>query len=126
MKILLINPAFYYESEFKNRYSDYLDWVKGGNLYVAPFEPPLGLAYLTSYLRERGEDVELIDMQGLMMDSQELIKRIEKAKPDLVGVTTMTTTFPVALKVARLVREISPASKILLGGVHPTLIQKVY
>ena len=51
MKVLLINPAFYDKSEFKNRYSDYIDWVKGGNLYVAPFEPPLGLAYLTAYLK---------------------------------------------------------------------------
>jgi len=121
MKILLVNPAFYDESEFKNKYSEYLDWVKGGNLYVAPFEPPLGLAYLTAYLKQKGQDVELIDMQGLMMDSSELIKRIEKAKPDLVGVTAMTTTFPVALKVARLVRELLPESKTLLGGVHPTL-----
>lgn len=121
MKILLINPAFFDESEFKNRYSDYLDWVKGGNLYIAPFEPPLGLAYLTSYLKKQGKQVELIDMQGLMMDSNELIKRIETAKADLIGVTAMTTTFPAALKVAKLAKQVSPDAKILLGGVHPTL-----
>ncbi|HEY8805584.1 MAG TPA: radical SAM protein [Clostridium sp.] len=121
MKVILINPAFFDESEFKNRYKDYLDWVKGGNLYIAPFEPPLGLAYLTAYLKEKGQDVELIDMQGLMMDSNELIKRIEKAKPDFVGITAMTTTFPVAIRVAKLVKDISPKSKIMLGGVHPTL-----
>lgn len=121
MKVLLINPAFYDKSEFKNRYSDYIDWVKGGNLYVAPFEPPLGLAYLTAYLKKHGEDVELIDMQGLMMDSTELVKRIEESRADLVGITSMTTTFPAAIKVARLVREKSPNSKIMLGGVHPTL-----
>lgn len=121
MKTLLINPAFYDKSEFKNRYSDYLDWVKGGNLYIAPFEPPLGLAYLTAYLKKQGESVELIDMQGLMMDSVELVKRIEDSKADLVGITSMTTTFPAAIKVARIVREKSPKSKIILGGVHPTI-----
>lgn len=121
MKVLLINPAFYDKSEFKNRYSDYLDWVKGGNLYVAPFEPPLGLAYLTAYLKQRGEEVELIDMQGLMMDSVELNKVIEGTDAQLVGISAMTPTFPAALKVARIVREKAPNAKIMLGGVHPTL-----
>ena len=84
MKVLLINPSFYDKSEFKNRYRDYLDWVKGGNLYVAPFEPPLGLAYLSAYLKQRGENVELIDMQGSMMDSVELAKRVAASNADLV------------------------------------------
>ncbi|HEY5555530.1 B12-binding domain-containing radical SAM protein [Acetobacterium sp.] len=121
MKVLLINPSFYDKSEFKNRYRDYLDWVKGGNLYVAPFEPPLGLAYLTAYLKQRGENVELIDMQGSMMDSVELAKRVEASNADLVGITSMTTTFPAAIKVARIVRAKLPHSQIVLGGVHPTL-----
>lgn len=54
MKILLVNPAFYDGQQFKNRYSQYLDWVKGGNLYIAPFEPPLGLASLYAYFPETG------------------------------------------------------------------------
>lgn len=121
MKVLLINPAFYDTAEFKNRYSDYLEWIKGGNLYVAPFEPPLGLAYLVAYLKQRGEDIELIDMQGSLMDSAELGRILEASDADLVGISSMTPTFPSALKVARIVREKSPRSKILLGGVHPTL-----
>jgi len=125
MKVLLINPAFFDESEFKNRYSDFLDWIKGGNLYIAPFEPPLGLAYLIAYLKQRGQQAELIDMQGLMMDSSELIKRIETEQPDLIGITAMTTTFPIALKVANLAKQVLPGVKVVLGGVHPTLDPKV-
>lgn len=121
LKVLLINPAFYDKSEFKNKYNDYLDWVKGGNLYVAPFEPPLGLAYLTAYLKQRGEEVELIDMQGLMMDSLELAKVIERTDAELVGISSMTPTFPAALRVARIVKEKAPKARIMLGGVHPTL-----
>jgi anaerobic magnesium-protoporphyrin IX monomethyl ester cyclase len=121
MKILLINPAFFDEWEFKNRYHDFLDWVKGGNLYVAPFEPPLGLAYLAAYLKGKGHRVELLDMQGLLMDSNELIRIIAEKNPDLIGVTAMTTTFPAALKVAGLARQVAPVSKIVFGGVHPTL-----
>lgn len=121
MKVLLINPAFFDQWEFKNRYSDFLDWVKGGNLYIAPFEPPLGLAYLVSYLQKQGKQAELIDMQGLMMDSDELVQRMKRAQPDLIGITAMTTTFPGALKVVALAKQAVPGAKILLGGVHPTL-----
>ena len=64
MKILLVNPTFYDGNEFKNRFDDYIDWIKGGNLYVAPFEPPIGLAFLRAYLKERGFDVKLARYAG--------------------------------------------------------------
>ncbi|HTP65088.1 MAG TPA: radical SAM protein [Geobacteraceae bacterium] len=121
MKILLINPAFYDGNEFRNRFDDYIDWIKGGNLYVAPFEPPLGLAYLSAYLKEQGHEVSLLDMQGLLMDSEALAKEIASYRPELVGITAMTPTIPEALKVARLSRELVPGAKVVLGGVHPTL-----
>jgi len=121
MKILLVNPAFYDGNEFRNRFGDYIDWIKGGNLYVAPFEPPLGLAFLSAYLKEQGHEVSLLDMQGLLMDSQELIQRISAYHPDLVGVTAMTPTVPEALRVAEVARTVVPEAKIVLGGVHPTL-----
>lgn len=121
MKILLINPAFFDNNEFRNRYEDYVDWIKGGNLYVAPFEPPLGLAYLTSYLKQQGHEVILLDMQVLMMDSEALALRLAAERPDLVGITAMTPTLPEALHVAEVARRTLPETKIVLGGVHPTL-----
>jgi len=121
MKILLINPAFYDGNEFRNRFDDYIDWIKGGNLYVAPFEPPLGLAYLSAFLKENGFEVKLLDMQGLLMDSEELVRNIEEYGPDLIGITAMTPTVPEALRVAELARVTAPGAVIVLGGVHPTL-----
>jgi radical SAM superfamily enzyme YgiQ (UPF0313 family) len=121
MKILLINPAFYDGNEFRNRFDDYIDWIKGGNLYVAPFEPPLGLAYICAFLKKHGFEVKLLDMQGLLMDSTELIRNIEVYKPDLIGITAMTPTVPEALRVAELARHTAPDARIVLGGVHPTL-----
>ncbi len=121
MKILLINPAFYDGNEFRNRFDDYIDWIKGGNLYVAPFEPPLGLAFLSAYLKEQGHEVNLLDMQGLLMDSEALVREIALYGPELVGITAMTPTIPEALKVAKLCCEHAPGAKVVLGGVHPTL-----
>ncbi|KAF0219123.1 MAG: radical SAM [Geobacteraceae bacterium] len=121
MKILLINPAFYDGKEFSNRFEDYIDWIKGGNLYVAPFEPPIGLAFLSAYLKERGHEVCLLDMQGLLMDSGGLAARIASYDPAIVGITAMTPTIPEALQVAGISKRVAPGAKVVLGGVHPTL-----
>jgi len=121
LKIALVNPAFYDGKEFRNRFDDYLDWIKGGNLYVAPFEPPLGLAYLSSALKEDGHEVRLIDMQGLLMDSEELERQLREFSPSLVGITAMTPTLPEAFKVAETSKRVAPKTVTVLGGVHPTL-----
>ena len=120
MRILLVNPAFYDGKEFSNRFEDYIDWIKGGNLYVAPFEPPIGLAFLTAYLKQRGHEVTLLDMQGLLMDSAELQAKLASYAPDIVGVTAMTPTIPEALQVAAIAKRTVPGAKTVLGGVHPT------
>lgn len=121
MKIFLINPAFFDHSEFRNRFEDYTKWIKGGNLYVAPFEPPLGLAYLSAIAKQHSHQVELLDMQALMMDSVELERRLLEEQPDFIGITAMTPTFPEAIRVAELARRTLPQAHISLGGVHPTL-----
>ncbi|SEH33947.1 B12-binding domain-containing radical SAM protein [Magnetospirillum fulvum] len=121
MKILLINPAFFDGNAFRNRFTDYVDWIRGGNLYVAPFEPPLGLAYLTATVKSLGHQVILLDMQGLMMDSEALATILAAETPDVVGITAMTPTLPEALRVADLTKAVLPTARTVLGGVHPTL-----
>ena len=120
-RLALVNPAFFDGTEFKNRFEAYLEWIKGGNLYVAPFEPPLGLAYLAAALKAGGHDVSIIDMQGSVMDAEALKATLAALQPDLVGVTAMTTTLPEALKVADAAKAVSSTVQVVLGGVHPTL-----
>jgi len=119
--LVLVNPAFFDGDEFRNRFEAYLEWIKGGNLYVAPFEPPLGLAYLAAALKAVGHRVTLLDMQGSIMDAEALAKQLVELAPDLVGVTAMTTTLPDAVKVARTAHRVLPDVRVVLGGVHPTL-----
>jgi radical SAM superfamily enzyme YgiQ (UPF0313 family) len=121
MKLVLVNPAFFDGEQFRNRFDHYLEWIKGGNLYVAPFEPPLGLASLAAALKGRGHQVTLLDMQGSVMDTPELERRLRAEKPDLVGITAMTPTLPEALRVAERARAVVPSAGVVLGGVHPTL-----
>lgn len=121
MKLLLINPAFFNKDEFEKRYISFNDWIKGGNLYPLAFEPPLGIASIVAYLKSKGFDASLLDMQALLMDERELADKLLDIKPDVVGITAMTTTFPSALRAAKITKKVLPGAKVVLGGVHPTI-----
>lgn len=121
MKLLLINPAFFNKDEFEKRYISFNDWIKGGNLYPLAFEPPLGIASIVAYLKSKGVDASLLDMQALLMNERELADKLLDIKPDVVGITAMTTTFPSALRAAKITKNVLPDAKVVLGGVHPTI-----
>ncbi len=121
MKLLLINPAFFNKDEFKRRYTSFNDWIKGGNLYPLAFEPPLGIASIVAYLKSKGFDASLLDMQALLMDERELAEKLFETRPDIIGITAMTTTFPAALRTAKITKIALPDAKVVLGGVHPTI-----
>ncbi|MCS7096420.1 MAG: cobalamin-dependent protein, partial [Nitrososphaerota archaeon] len=85
---------------------------------------PIGLAYLAAVLEKAGHQVKVLDCAALSMSFQELKTRIVQFKPDIVGVTAMTPTVGSALKVASLVKEVSPSTLVVFGGVHPTFMDK--
>jgi len=121
MDLVLINPALFKPEEYKERFDRFLSWVKRGNMYVYPYEPPLGLASIAAVLKEKGYKVELIDQQGLHIGQEELVKMIVKLQPKIIGLTAMTSTFPVARKLGEILKKELPNSLIIAGGVHPTV-----
>ena len=48
---------------------------------------------------------------------------IKNFSPDVVGISTMTSSYPSALMVARIVKKISSAT-VLMGGVHPSILHE--
>jgi len=121
MKLMLINPAFFDKDEFERRCSSFNDWVKGGNLYPLAFEPPLGLASIVGYLKSKGFDASLLDMQALLMNERELADKLHETRPDVVGITAMTSTFPAVLRASKITKSVLPDAKVVLGGAHPTI-----
>lgn len=86
--------------------------------------PPLGLAYIASYLRKYHNFFNTI-----IIDKEEPIKKIEKEKPDVVGIASVTIDFPYAIKIARIIKSKFDIP-ILIGGHHisalPHTLQKVF
>lgn len=119
--LLLINPYLFPPEKLRERYGKHLPWIRGGNMYVHPFEPPLGLASLIAYVKVRGASCRLVDMQGEGMGLQELKEVLLRERPALVGITAMSPTIKQSLEVAALVKETLTETKVILGGVHPTV-----
>ncbi|MCP3685657.1 MAG: radical SAM protein [bacterium] len=82
--------------------------------------PQLALGYLTSYLRNKGIEADLIDANALNLSRQQLINSIKRRNPDIVGITVSTPTVFPSIEVAKISKELG--CKVVMGGVHPTAL----
>ncbi|MFZ3077702.1 MAG: radical SAM protein [Candidatus Aenigmatarchaeota archaeon] len=82
------------------------------NLDMKSGDPPLGLAYIASYARKYGGFKDII-----IVDKEEHLKRLEREKPDIVGISAMTHEFTHANALAKQVRE-KLGAPVMVGGPH--------
>ena len=122
MKILLINPPRSPENSI----------LKFAPEEVKPFihkkliGPPLGLLTIAAALTDH--DVTLVDMKGeydLHLDTPILEiytkQLLELVKPDMVGVTVITSEFDYAMQILGICKQYSPEILTVAGGLHVTL-----
>jgi len=83
---------------------------------------PLGLAYIASALMDAGHRVSVVDfnVSGLDMLRLEGILRYER--PQVVGISAVTETYPNALRIANAVKAFDPEITTVFGGAHPTIV----
>lgn len=82
---------------------------------------PLGLLYIAGYLNRFGENVKVVDMNHDNVLT--LTDMLNRDKPQVVGVSCLTSPMvPYAKSVINVVKEVSPKSKIVVGGYHPTIM----
>ena len=94
MRILLVNPqnpSFYTQ--------------------FALVTPPLGLAYIAAVLREKGHEVEIIDLAAED-------RPIDFSCYGLVGISSMTSNYNEALKLSGLAKK--AGLSVVMGGYHVT------
>jgi radical SAM superfamily enzyme YgiQ (UPF0313 family) len=80
--------------------------------------PPMGLTYVASYLRENGVKVFVLDAASFSW--RKLAEAIKDSAPKIVGFSCWTLERGQIFKAAKLVREILPGTKIIVGGHHAT------
>ncbi|MDO8592371.1 MAG: radical SAM protein [bacterium] len=111
-KILLINPPWII-GEDKNLW-------KG----VASCWPSLGLAYIAAVLEKAGHKVLYLDCSAEQYTVKESAQALEKYDKnlDFVLLTATTPLINNALAIAAAAKNIFSLAKIVLGGVHPSIL----
>ena len=118
MKLLLLNPGFFYNSPYLQ------------------ITEPLGILYLAAYIRERsGHDVSVLDCVSSKftkkispqkywygLTHEEMLREIGKNEPDMIGISCMfSRKKDDFFAAAKAVREKFPQAKLVAGGTFPSL-----
>lgn len=106
MKILFVKPP-----------------VNRGKKVFGPLvsEVPLGLMYLSSFLKAQGySEIKIIHMDAEGMTFDELENVIKEYNPELIGISAMTAESLGMHQVAAIAKKNCPASLVIVGGPYPT------
>ncbi len=88
----------------------------GGN------EPPFGLCYLASVMRESGHKAKIIDAKVLNLSLDDVIDAIIKDKPDYIGISSTTITVENAAKISAKIKTRFGDIPVIIGGCHITAL----
>lgn len=85
-------------------------------------QPPLGIAIIAAVLEENGYEVKILDLPAIGFSEERLSEMFSKVKPDVVGITSFTSTINAATLLAKNVKENDADSLVILGGPHGTIL----
>ncbi len=92
-----------------------------GRLQVMGF-PPIGIMSLSSVLKRAGHEVVMFDQANPATPDEEILREIRRQRPDLVGLSFLSTTsYPYAKILARRIRAADATVKLAFGGVFASL-----
>jgi radical SAM superfamily enzyme YgiQ (UPF0313 family) len=80
--------------------------------------PPIGLAYIASYLKQNGIKAGVLDASSFSW--KKLKEAVKNRAARIVGVPCWTVERGQSFKTARLVKEVLPKSRLIMGGHHAT------
>ncbi len=101
--LLVIAPYHDFYGVYKNAVSHYF---------------PLGLGYIAAYLESHGFNVEMLLEDGANDVLYSVRDHISRKDYLFVGISSMTSAFPQAVRIAKIVRQEKPGTPIVLGGAH--------
>src|SRR4051812_21052729 len=83
----------------------------------------LGTAGIASFLNAYGRHrAEVVDFTFYWDRWEDYLKeRLERLRPQVVGISTVTPRMPSILRIARAVKAWDPTIKVVLGGHHASL-----
>ena len=114
MKILLVNPHS-------------SNWTEGRSdkTAAAVRMPPVGILTIAAHLLSEGHPVKLLDLSAMNSASAviDFTSIVTEFSPQLIGFTTVTSSFHNAYHLATVAKELSPDSLTVFGGVHVSALR---
>ncbi len=86
---------------------------------------PLSISYIASFLIKNGYSVKIIDNDIENLSPIDLETRIRKFNPISVGITVSTSSTNTAIEIAKIVKKINGAIKVIAGGIQPTILPHI-
>ncbi|HEY3446467.1 MAG TPA: radical SAM protein [Myxococcales bacterium] len=83
---------------------------------------PLQFVYLAGAVRAAGFDCEIYDAMSLGVDHAAIERKLDEARPDVVCISAITSTFPDSAVVAQAAK--ARGATTVLGGVHPSFMHQ--
>jgi radical SAM superfamily enzyme YgiQ (UPF0313 family) len=96
-----------------------------GTSYGPLTSPHMGLAYIASFLKSKGHDVDVIEMPTYRMSYEDAMARLKRHQAKVVGLTARSFNILSAHRLADLIKAEEPNVKIILGGAHATALPEL-
>jgi len=88
---------------------------------VSGIYPPLGLAYLAGAARRAGFGATILEAHAHNLSPAAVLREIVHTRPDLVGLSANTFSWPLVARLARNIRAELPRVPIVIGGPQLSL-----
>ena len=79
-----------------------------------------GLASISAYAKTNGHEIDLIDLRKLK-NWNHFEKIIQAKNPNIAGIGFMSVDYEPAIQAANIIKRLNKKTKIIVGGVHPTI-----
>lgn len=88
--------------------------------------PPLGLGYLSAYLKSKGYNSHIVDpLQKHNLDMDETVEKIAEFNPKIVCISASTDIIPESAELVSKLRKKIPGVITIIGGPHATSIPEI-
>jgi len=88
------------------------------------FIPDLGLAYVSSALKQEGYTCELLNLDLPENSPRDLLDYLGRHKPSILAVKLLRIGFPSLIKIVEEAKKTSPTTLVIGGGPHARVCQE--
>jgi len=91
---------------------------------LANLMPPLGLASIAAWLESKNRHADIIDCYARPDSDAFIIKYLREHNPSFIGLTSTTSSFPDAVRIAALAKAERPDVITVFGGPHVSALRE--